>query len=106
VRARGSSASSPLHRTSPHLARIPKVLVLFYSHTGNTAAIAEAVAEGAKSVRFTEVDVRRIDDLAPVSVIDANPDWKRSARRSRPGIRHSPDVTALADYDALILDTP
>ena len=49
---------------------MPKLLVLFYSRTGNTAAIADAVAEGAKSVRFAEVDVRRIDDLASAAVIE------------------------------------
>ena len=47
---------------------MPKVLVLFYSRTGNTAALADAIVEGAKSVRFSEVDVRRIDDLARCSV--------------------------------------
>jgi multimeric flavodoxin WrbA len=43
---------------------VPKLLVLFYSRTSNTAALADAVAEGAKPVRFAEVDVRLIDDLA------------------------------------------
>jgi flavodoxin len=33
---------------------MPKILVLFYSRTGNTAALADAVAEGARSVRFIE----------------------------------------------------
>ena len=31
------------------------------------------------------------------------PEWAAAARSSRPGIRHSADVNALADYDALIL---
>ncbi len=39
---------------------MPKILVLFHSRTGNTAALADAIAQGAKSVRFAEVDVRRI----------------------------------------------
>lgn len=45
---------------------MPKLLVLFYSRTGNTAKLADALVEGARSVKFTEVDVRRIDDLAPL----------------------------------------
>ena len=46
---------------------MPKVLVLFYSRTGHTAALADAIVDGARSVRFAEVDVRRIDDLSPAS---------------------------------------
>ena len=85
---------------------MPKILVLFYSRTGNTAALADAVAEGAKSVRFAEVDVRRIDDLAPASVIAADPEWKRSREMLAARYRTFSDVDALADYDALILGSP
>ena len=55
---------------------MPKILVLFYSRTGNTAALADAITEGANSVRFAEVDARRLDDLAPTSVIESIPEWK------------------------------
>jgi len=34
---------------------VPKILVLYYSRTGNTEKMAEAVAEGAKTVQGTEV---------------------------------------------------
>lgn len=85
---------------------MPKILVLFYSRTGNTAALADAVAEGARSVRFAEVDVRRIDDLAPASVIDAVPEWKRSRETLAARYRTLTDVNALVDYDALILGSP
>jgi hypothetical protein len=37
---------------------MPKVIVLFYGGEGRSAALAEAAAEGASRVRFTEVDVR------------------------------------------------
>jgi NAD(P)H dehydrogenase (quinone) len=57
---------------------MPKVLVLFYSRTGNTARLADAIVEGARGVKFTEVDVRRVDDLAPASVIESVPGWKES----------------------------
>jgi len=83
-----------------------KILVLFYSRTGNTAAIADAVADGAKSVRFAEVDVRRIDDLAPKSVIDAIPAWKSGREALTAKYQTFADVNALADYDALILGAP
>jgi NAD(P)H dehydrogenase (quinone) len=85
---------------------MPKILVLFYSRTGNTAALADAIVEGAKSVRFAEVDVRRIDDLAPASVIDAIPDWKASREKLAARYPAFGDVNSLADYDALILGAP
>lgn len=37
-----------------------KVLVLFYSKTGNVAKLAEAVAEGAKSVEDVEVSLKQV----------------------------------------------
>jgi NAD(P)H dehydrogenase (quinone) len=85
---------------------MPKLLVLFYSRTGNTAALADAIAEGAKSVRFSEVDVRRIDDLAPTSVIDSIPEWKSSREKLAAKYQTFSDVNALTNYDALILGAP
>ncbi len=85
---------------------MPKVLVLFYSRTGNTAALADAIVEGAKAVRFAEVDVRRIDDLAPPSVIESTPDWKSSRERLAARYQTFTDVNSLAAYDALILGAP
>lgn len=85
---------------------MPKVLILFYSRTGNTAALADAIAEGARSVRFAEVDVRRIDDLAPTSVIDAIPEWKRSRESLASRYQSFTDVNALVQYDAIILGSP
>jgi NAD(P)H dehydrogenase (quinone) len=85
---------------------MPKILILFYSRTGHTAALADAIAEGARSVRFAEVDVRRIDDLAPQSVIDSIADWKLSREKLVAKYQTFEDVNALADYDALILGSP
>jgi NAD(P)H dehydrogenase (quinone) len=85
---------------------MPKVLVQFYSRTGNTATLADAVVEGARSVRFAEVDVRRIDDLAPTGAIESIPDWKRSRAALAAKYQTFADVNTLADYDALILGAP
>lgn len=85
---------------------MPKILVLFYSRTGNTAALADAIVDGAKSVRFAEVDVRRIDDLAPKSVIDSIPEWKSGREALTAKYQTFADVNTLADYDALILGAP
>lgn len=83
-----------------------RMLVLFYSQTGNTAKLADAIAEGARSVRFAEVDMRRLDDLAPAHVIDADAQWKASRARLALQYRTFDDVEALAGYDALILGSP
>lgn len=85
---------------------MPKTLVLFYSRTGNTAAIADAIAEGARSVRFAEVDVRRIEDLAPEEAIAGSPAWTESREALRRKYRTFGDVSSLADYDGIILGSP
>ena len=77
---------------------MPKVLVLFHSRTGNTAALAEAIAEGARSVRFTEVDVRRLEDLAPAGAA--------VGERVRHAYRTVADPSELVDYDAIVLGSP
>ena len=85
---------------------MPKVLVLFYSRTGNTAKLADALVEGARSVKFTEVDTRRLDDLAPESVIESVPGWKEGRDQLRQKYRTLEGFEKLAEYDALILGAP
>ncbi len=41
------------------------ILVVFYSMTGNVAKLANAVAEGAKNVKDTEVRIRQVQDIIP-----------------------------------------
>jgi NAD(P)H dehydrogenase (quinone) len=36
---------------------MPKILVLYYSRTGNTEKMAQAVAEGAKTVSGVDVEL-------------------------------------------------
>lgn len=85
---------------------MPKVLVLFYSRTGKTAALADAVAEGAGSVKFTEVEVRRLEDLAPPGVTDAD-DARTSARAAlAKKYRTLESVESLTAYDALVIGSP
>jgi flavodoxin I len=38
---------------------MPKVLIVYYSHTGNTEKMARAVAEGAQTVTDVEAEVKR-----------------------------------------------
>jgi NAD(P)H dehydrogenase (quinone) len=87
---------------------MPKVLVLFYSRTGNTARIADAVAEGAAQVRFTEVEIRKVPELAPEEVIAKVPGWKevRDEHQQKYRSLGVGDVEELVQYDALILGSP
>ena len=87
---------------------MPKVLVLFHSRTGNTARLADALAEGARSVKFTEVDVRRIEDRTPAGSTTAEPGTAQGEQgatllqryRTFEGVDH------LEQYDAIVLGAP
>ena len=51
---------------------MPKILVLYYSRTGNTEKMANAIAEGARSLANTEVSVEYhvdADDLSKFDVV-------------------------------------
>jgi len=41
------------------------VLITYYSRSGNTQKMAEAVAEGARGVSGVKVEVRQVEDLTP-----------------------------------------
>jgi NAD(P)H dehydrogenase (quinone) len=87
---------------------MPKLLVLFHDRSGDTAALADAIAEGARSVRFTEVDVRRLADVAPADPTAPNAATAAAVGavtpvRVAPKHRFLDSLDSLADYDAVIL---
>jgi hypothetical protein len=76
---------------------MPKLLVLFQSRRPDVVEIAEAAVEGARRVRFAEVDLRRLhdgDDARTSSPTDA------TGRRDHRLLAHTDDLTL---YDGLIL---
>jgi NAD(P)H dehydrogenase (quinone) len=76
-----------------------KVLVLYYSSYGHIETMAAAIAEGARSVPGTTVDIRRVPELVPEEV----------ARRSGYKMDQAAPIATvneLADYDAIIIGTP
>jgi NAD(P)H dehydrogenase (quinone) len=76
-----------------------KVLVLYYSSWGHVEAMANAVAEGARSVASTEVAVKRVPELVPEAVAKASYyKLEQAAPIAKP--------EELADYDAIIIGTP
>lgn len=82
-----------------------RVLIVFYSKTGNVAQLAEAIAEGARQVEGAEVVLRRVDDLAPREVIDQQEGWKRWHDQLT-GKYQAPTVDELVAADAIIFGTP
>jgi NAD(P)H dehydrogenase (quinone) len=55
-----------------------RVLVVFYSMTGNVARLARAIAEGAKEVEGVEVRLRQVEELLPQEVVEGDERIKRT----------------------------
>ncbi len=76
-----------------------KILVLYYSSYGHIEAMAQAVAEGARSLEGCSVDLKRVPELVPDDVAKAS-----GIRLDQPAPIAKPEE--LADYDAIIFGTP
>jgi NAD(P)H dehydrogenase (quinone) len=76
-----------------------KILVLYYSSYGHIEQMAEAQAEGARSVGGVEAVVKRVPELVPPEVAK-NSGFK--LEQSAP----LADPNELADYDGIIFGTP
>lgn len=76
-----------------------KILVLYYSMYGHVETMANAVAEGARSVDGTEVTIKRVPELMPEEV----------ARKSGAKLDQTAAIATveeLPQYDAIIFGTP
>ncbi|MCO7219036.1 NAD(P)H:quinone oxidoreductase [Klenkia sp. PcliD-1-E] len=60
----------------------PRVAVVFYSATGNLAAMAEAIGRGAEETG-AEVRLRIVPELAPAEAVAANPKWQAFVDEAR-----------------------
>lgn len=80
-----------------------KVQVIFYSMYGHIHRMAEAVAEGARSVPGAEVGVFRVPELVPEEALE-----KSGAKAAQQAFAHVPiaKVEQLPDADAIIFGTP
>ena len=74
---------------------MPKLLVVFQSQSPAVVRLAESAADGARSVRFAEVDLRRL----PATDGPRDPAPESTGRSYHP-LRDGDDV---AQYDGLIL---
>ncbi len=78
------------------------ILVVFYSMTGNVARLAKAVAEGAGSVRDTEVRIRQVEEIVPKEK------WNDVMKKVKEDLRDIPIATMddLAWADGIAFGTP
>jgi len=76
-----------------------KVLVLYHSLWGHVEAMAEAEAEGARSVAGTQVDIKRIPETMPAETLGS-----LHAKTTQAAAEAHPDD--LANYDAILFGTP
>ncbi|CEA05458.1 TrpR binding protein WrbA [Pseudomonas saudimassiliensis] len=76
-----------------------KVLVLYHSMYGHIETMAQAIAEGARSVAGAEVTIKRVPETMPAEVFAA-----AGGKTDQPAPEASP--AELGDYDALIVGTP
>lgn len=75
---------------------MPKILVLYHSTYGHVEKMAEAVAEGARSVEGATVDVKRVPELVPEEL----------AKQSGYKLDQAAPIAKpedLGDYDAVIV---
>ncbi len=76
-----------------------KILVLYYSMYGHIERMAEAIAEGARSVPGVEVTVKRVPETMPEEVV-------RKAGAKLDQAAPVAEPKELADYDAILFGTP
>ena len=80
-----------------------KVLIVYYSLYGHTHRMAEAIAEGVRTVEGAEVELRRVPETLPPDVIE-----KMGAAEAQKTLTSVPtaSVDDLVSADAIIFGTP
>ncbi len=80
-----------------------KIHVVFYSMYGHLHRMAEAVAEGARTVDGAEVALFQVPELVPEAALE-----KSGAKAARSAFAHIPVIepNQLAEADAILFGTP
>ena len=76
-----------------------KLLVLYYSTYGHVETLANAIAEGARSVAGVEITLKRVPETMP-------PDVAKQAGAKLDQAAPIASPKELGDYDAIIFGTP
>ncbi len=80
------------------------VLIAFYSRNGSTEALANAIAEGARS-QGAEVRLRRAREVVGAEIMAKAPGWRENAERMNG--QYEPPSSADAQWaDAIVFGTP
>ena len=80
-----------------------KLAVIYYSATGTTYRLAQAIAEGAEGAG-AEVRLRKVRELAPEEAIATNEGWSQHVRETQDVQEATLDDLTWAD--AIIFGTP
>jgi len=80
-----------------------KLTIVYYSSTGHTWRIAQAIEEGARAMG-AETRLRKVRELAGPETIDAKPAWKEHLEATREVPEATPDDLAWAD--GFVFGTP
>jgi NAD(P)H dehydrogenase (quinone) len=80
-----------------------KILIVFYSTYGHVYKMAQAIAEGVKTVEGAEVEIRRVPETLPNEVLE-----KMGAVEAQKAFSQIPECTVddLTKADAVIFGTP
>jgi NAD(P)H dehydrogenase (quinone) len=81
-----------------------KILIAFYSRTGSTEALANAMAEGARA-EGAEVRLRRAREFVSPEVMAMAPGWTESAARMN-ALYEAPTGADAEWADGILLGTP
>jgi NAD(P)H dehydrogenase (quinone) len=76
-----------------------KILIVYYSSYGHVETLAQAIAEGARSIAGAEVTMKRVPELVPDEVAKSS---GMKVAQSAP----IADPSELGDYDAILFGTP
>jgi NAD(P)H dehydrogenase (quinone) len=97
-------AREPTSRRTPSQGGLEvKILVLYYSMTGNVHRMAKLVAEGAAEAG-ADVTIKTVPELMPQEIIDADELIKQAKAEQADVPIAVPDE--LPDYDGIIVGTP
>mgnify|MGYP001818099668 FL=1 len=80
-----------------------KMLIVFYSTYGHVYKMAQAIAEGAKTVEGAGVEIKRVPETLPQEVLE-----KMGAVEAQKALLQIPECTVdeLTEADAVIFGTP
>lgn len=80
-----------------------KVQIIFYSMYGHIYRMAEAVAQGVKTVKDVHVDIYRVPELVPEEILE-----KSGAKEAQKVYSHIPIISSqkMTEADAYIFGTP